>query len=98
METDFANVPANGYSPEQIAQMGERYYFDELKNILEKDKRGQYVVIDVVNKKYTVASDKLAALDNAEKEMGKQLFYIIQVGSLQKPVASFKKRAYAWQL
>ena len=98
MDTEYTNVSATGYSPEEIAQMGEKFYFDELKDTLESDKRGQYVVIDVMNKKHVVDPDKLVALQRAEEDFGKQLFYIIQVGNLQKPNANFKKRLYAWKL
>ena len=97
MTTEYTNISTTAYSPEEIAQIGGKFYFDELKDVLENEKRGQYAVIDVVNKKYVVDPDKLVALDRAEKEFGKQLFYIIQVGNLQKPTTNFKKRLYAWQ-
>ena len=38
------------------------------------------------------------SIQKAEKELGKHLFYIIQIGSVQRPTANFKKQVYAWQL
>lgn len=84
-------------SPEEISRLGDKFYFDELREILEKDHRGEYAVIDVVSKRYVVDVDKLHAIEKAEKEYGKQLFYIIQIGNFQKPIANFKKHTHAWQ-
>lgn len=97
MDTEFTNAPMRGLSPEEISQLGARFYFDNLKEELEKDHMGEYVVIDVVNKKYVVNADKLSAIQEAEKELGKQLFYIVQIGNLQKSSSNFKKRTHAWQ-
>ena len=47
MDAEFSNASQNGLSPEEISQLGDKFYFDELKEILEKDHRGEYVVIDV---------------------------------------------------
>ena len=96
MDTEFSNASQSGLSPEEIFQLGDKFYFDELKEILEKDHKGEYVVIDVTNKKYIIDADKLQAIERAEKEFGKQLFYIIQIGNLQKSSINFKKRLYAW--
>ncbi len=97
MDTEFSNASSGVLSPEEISRLGDKFYFDELREILERDHKGEYVVIDVANKRYVVDADKLHAIEKAEKEFGKHLFYIIQIGNLQKPLTNFKKHMYAWQ-
>ena len=97
MDTEFTNAPARGLSPEEISLSGERFYFNDLQEILEPHHRGEYVVIDVLHKKYIVDPDKLTAIQKAKEQFGDQIFYIVQVGTLQKSSSNFKKRNYAWQ-
>ena len=77
-------------SPEEVSRLGERFYFDELKDKLEKKHTGKYVVMDVVRKAYTLDADELTAIEEARKRFGNQLFFIVQVGNLQRPVAHFR--------
>lgn len=84
------------YSPEEIAKVGEAFYFQELKDKLEKEHMGEYVVIDVEKKEYIVNKDKLAALQEAENKFGAKLFSIIQIGNIQK-TANYKNSIYAWK-
>ena len=97
MSTDYASV-SGGYSPEEIAQLGEKYYFDKLKDELEEKYKGYFLILDITTKKYVVAPDKLEALQKAEKELGEQMFYIMQIGNLHRPMSNFKRRPYAWTL
>ena|SRR3989344_3213589 len=98
METEMSNAPSANFSPEEISQLGEKIYFNELRATLEPEHKGEYLILDVETKKYVTDPDKLAAIQKAEKELGKHLFYIIQIGSVQRPTANFKKQVYAWQL
>lgn len=84
------------YSPEEIAKLGEAFYFQELKDKLEKEHMGEYVVIDVEKKDYVVNKDKLAALEEAEKKFGEKLFSIIQIGNIQKTI-NYRNSSYAWK-
>ena len=77
-------------SLEEITKLGERFYTEELKNSLEKQYMGQYVVIDVQEKKYKINPDRLAAIQEATKEFGDKLFYIIQIGSTKNPKSKRK--------
>lgn len=97
MDTEFSHASSSVLSPEDISRLGDKFYFDELRETLERDHKGEYLVIDVTNKKYVVDADKLRAIEKAENEFGKQLFYIIQIGNLQRPFTNFKKHIYAWQ-
>ena len=83
-------------SVEEIIKAGEKFYFDELKEKLEKENMGQYAVIDVEQKKYHVDPDRLVAIQKAEKDFGEKLFYIVQVGSLKHPSMNVMIKKYAW--
>jgi hypothetical protein len=80
----------------EILKVGEKFYFDELKEKLEKENMGQYAVIDVEQKKYRVDPNELVAIQKARKDFGNKLFYIVQVGSLKHPSTNFMTKKYAW--
>ena len=83
-------------SLEDISKLGEKFYTEKLKEKLEKENLGQYVVIDVEQGKYYVDSDRLVAVDKATKEFGNKLFYIVQIGNVQHPSMNFSAKKYAW--
>lgn len=84
------------YSLDEISRIGEKFYSEELKKRLEKENMGQYVVIDVEQKKYIINADRLIAVEEARKIFGNKLFYIIQIGSIQHPSMNFTSKKYAW--
>lgn len=68
----------------EITKLGEKFYTEELKEKLERGNMGQYVVIDVEQKKYQVDADRLIAVEKAQKDFGyNKVFYIIQIGGVQ---------------
>lgn len=81
---------------EEISKLGEKFYNEELRISLEKQYMGQYVVIDVEQKKYQIDPDRLVAVEKARKEFGDKLFYIIQIGNTQNPSSNFVAKKYAW--
>ena len=83
-------------SLEEISRLGEKFYSEKLKEKLEKENLGQYAVIDVEKEKYYVDSDRLVAIEKAQKVSGDTLFYIVQIGSIQSPSMNFNARKYAW--
>jgi hypothetical protein len=82
-------------SLEEIIKLGEKFYLEELKEKLEEEKIGQYIVIDVEEKKYFVDPDRLVAVQKAQEESGNKLFYILQIGNVKNPNINFAKK-YAW--
>ena len=56
-------------SLEDISKFGEKFYTEKLKEKLEKESLGQYVVIDVEQGKYYVDSDRLVAVEKATKRI-----------------------------
>src|SRR5919198_2430957 len=83
-------------SVEEIIRAGEKFYFDELKEKLEKESMGQYAVIDVEQKQYRVDADELVAIQKAQQDFGNKLFYIVQVGTLKHPTMNFMTEKHAW--
>jgi len=92
------NTNNQSLSLEDITRIGEKFYTEELKESLEKDNTGQYVVIDVEQKKYKVNENRLVAVEEARKEFGNKLFYIIQIGSIQNSNINFSAKKYAWNI
>lgn len=83
-------------SLEELTRLGEKFYNDELKQVLEPTHWGQYVVIDVEEKKYKTNSDRLIAVQEAQRDFGNKLFYIIQIGNLQHQNVNYFSKKYAW--
>lgn len=83
-------------SLEELARLGREFYFKELQDVLEKDFMGQFAVLDVEQKKYTVDPNQLEAIKKARKEFGEKLFYIVQIGDFRRPAGNFSPERYAW--
>ena len=83
-------------TPEELNRRGESIYFNQLKDKLEKRNNGDYVVIEVESGDHFVNKDLMIALNKAKAKHKDKLFFIVQIGSLQKPNLSFKKEKYAW--
>ena len=84
------------YSLEDILREGEHLYLDTFKEELENTFDGQYAVIDIESRRYVVKPNQLDAIEEAKKEFGNRLFYIVQVGSLDKPTVNYRTRQHAW--
>ena len=83
--------------PKEILRKGEDFYFETLKEELEKEHFGEYVVVDVDVKKYIVHPNKITAVDMAREQFGHKLFYIVQIGDLDEPTVNFRERKnVAW--
>lgn len=91
------NSFTNNLSLENISRLGEKYYLEELKSILEKENLGQYAVIDVEEKRYVVDADRFNAVEKARKDFGdEKLFYIVQIGMLQQSSVNYLSKKHAW--
>lgn len=84
------------FSLEEITKGGQKFYFDELQDKLEKEHWDEYAVIDVEQKKYRVDPDEFTAIEKAQKDFGQKLFYIVHVGNLRRPTMNFTSHKYAW--
>lgn len=83
-------------SPDEITKRGEKIYINELKDKLEKNRLGNYAVIEVKTKKHFVNKDLVAALETARKEFPRELFFIVQIGKLQTTLSKNQSQRYDW--
>lgn len=82
---------------EDILRKGERLYLDRFKGELEKSSYGHYIVIDVDDERYVVASTKLQAITEAKERFGDRLFYTVQIGNLEHPTVNHRQsNLHAW--
>ena len=86
----------NNQSAEEITKVGEKYYFESLKDQIEKTNNGDFLVLEVESKKSFINKDLMIALNEARKKFPSKLFFIVQIGTLQKPTMNYKKENYGW--
>ncbi len=65
---------------ERIAEAGKRLY-EEKRAALERDHRGHFVAVDVVNETIHVGETADAALLRGRKESPHGVFHLIRIGS-----------------
>lgn len=85
-----------GLTPEEITKKGEEFYLNKLKETLEKKNLGDYVVINTETEEFFVNKDLTIALNKARAKFPDKLFFIVQIGSLQKSSLNFKKQTDEW--
>lgn len=84
-------------SMEDILRQGEQLYLNELKHKLEAESLGHYAVIDPETGKYVVRESQIDAVEAAKHELGEKLFYILKIGSLERPTINHRvHQEYAW--
>ncbi len=88
--------PQANQSSENLTKIGEKYYLDNLKDKLEKTNNGDFLVLEVESHKYFINQDLMVALNQAKNEFPDKLFFIVQIGTLQKPAINYKRENYAW--
>lgn len=84
----------NNLSPEEVTKQGEAYYLNNLKDTLEAEHSGDYLVLEAESKEYFIDKDLLVALNKARAKFPNKLFFIVQIGTLQKSIMSYKKESH----
>lgn len=65
---------------DEIAERGERVYGDSIRDKVESNRQGEYVVLDVDTGEFEVNKDRSAALDRMETRRPNSNLYIVRVG------------------
>lgn len=78
---DINQNPLPQLSPQQITEIAEKIYNDELKEKLERESLGKYVVIDVQTKRYFIADTADQAVSLGRQELPEGIFHLIKIGS-----------------
>ena len=73
-------MPHPRFTNEEIARKGEDIYASRLREQLEKEYRGQVVIIDVESGEYEIGHDSLAANKRALAKRPGAALYGIRVG------------------
>ncbi|MGA2910500.1 MAG: hypothetical protein ABSE04_01725 [Candidatus Microgenomates bacterium] len=90
------NNPSPNLSPDELTRKGEEIYLNDLKDKLEQTNRGEYVVIEVDSGKYFIDKDVTVALEKAKTEYPQKLFFIVQIGTLQRNTLNYKQAKNEW--
>ena len=73
-------MPHPRFSNEEIARRGEEIYASRLRDYLEKDHKGEVVIIDIESGEYEIGQDSLAANHRALAKHPGAALYGIRVG------------------
>ncbi len=68
------------YSKEEFARRGDAIYERDLRSVLEPDRNGEFVVIDIETGAYEVDADELAAADRLAARVPKAQVWLRRVG------------------
>ncbi len=83
-------------TPETLAKLGNKFYNDNLKEKLEKDSFGQYVVIEIDSGDFFVNQDLKIALEQAQNKYPDKLFHIVKIGEVQNYFKGAVRNNYGW--
>lgn len=73
-------MPHARYSTDEIAERGQTVYEQEIRQKLEPDSRGKFLVVDIETGAYELDSDELVALKRARLKSPEGAFYILRIG------------------
>jgi len=73
-------MPHLAISREEFVRRGQDYYDRFLRDKLEPEHKGKYLVLDIETGEYEMDADEMAAIDRARARMPETLFYILRVG------------------
>ena len=84
--------------PGMIADKGDRIYQEQLKDLLEKDHKGEFVAIEVESGAYFLGKTPEEALEKARKEFLNRIFHLIRVGhaGVYKVGWSISNKTHGW--
>ena len=68
-------------SPTKIAEEGRRFYDEQHKANLERDRNGEYVAIDVLTGSAYVARFPELAIEEAREKAPNGVFHLIRIGA-----------------
>lgn len=83
-------------TPETLAKLGNKFYNENLREKLEKESLGQYVVIEIESGDYFVNQDLKTALEQAQTKFPDKLFHIIKIGETQNYYKDSVANNYGW--
>jgi hypothetical protein len=73
-------MPHPRYASEEIARRGQTIYDQSIRNLVEHDNVGKYVVIDIESGKYEIGDDQLATAERILGTRPEAPLYLVRVG------------------
>ena len=73
-------MPHPNYSPNEIVERGRALYDQQIRDRVEAENRGRFLVINVETGEYVLDDDHLAASDRAAAKYPGAPLYAIRVG------------------
>jgi hypothetical protein len=73
-------TPVNSERLERLAELGERFYAEHLREFLEPEQTGRFVAIEPETGRYFVGGDGSDSLVAAHEAMPEGLFYLKRIG------------------
>jgi len=65
----------------ELARRGQAYYDQHLRETLEPEHNGEFLVLDVESGDYEMDADEMAAIQRARARRPESVFYVLRVGS-----------------
>ena len=73
-------MPHPRYSPNEIVERGKAWYEQQIRDRVEAENRGRFLVINVETGEYVLDDDHLAASDRAAAKYPGAPLYTLRVG------------------
>ena len=73
-------MPNTGYAKEDIARRGEEIYERQLRDKVETEHRGKFLVVDVDTGAYEIDAQDIVAIKRARAKNPEATLYMVRVG------------------
>ncbi|MGH3085730.1 MAG: hypothetical protein ACRDSJ_00250 [Rubrobacteraceae bacterium] len=73
-------MPYSDYTPEEVAERGERIYAQRIRGRVEPDEKGKFAIIDIETGDYEIDKSDLAATKRALAKRPDAVLYGIRIG------------------
>lgn len=73
-------MPHTRYSSEEIAERGQALFEHEIRDKLDANARGMFLVLDIETGEYEIDADQRAALKRARAKHPDAALYLLRVG------------------
>jgi hypothetical protein len=73
-------MPNVTLSPEEIARRGQDYYDKFLRDQLEPEHKGEFLMLNIETGEYEMDKDERLAFERATNRWPSSVFYILRVG------------------
>jgi hypothetical protein len=73
-------MPYTNYTPEEVVERGEAIYERQLRAVVERPNKGQFLVVDIETGEYEIAADDLLATKRLLAKRPDAIVYGLRIG------------------